>query len=120
MVEVVEGGEEGTFLDLGLLEVLLERLFVESFHGLILTRGVLPLALPSTRVVMRASLRLSLLGATSNEVIRVTVVEASIPRPTTPLVLAVVVEPGEPAVHKCQLLIPKALHMLLYNGQQRR
>jgi hypothetical protein len=64
MVEVAEGDEEGTLLDLGLLEVLLfECLLVQSSLGLVLAEGVLPLALAPTRVVFaRASLRLALLG----------------------------------------------------------
>ena len=46
MVEVAKGGEEGTLLDLNLLEVLLlERLLVGSALGLVLVRGVLMLAL---------------------------------------------------------------------------
>ena len=53
MVKVTQGGEEGTLLDLHLLEVLLlERLHVESSLGLVLARGVLPLALAPTRVVV--------------------------------------------------------------------
>jgi hypothetical protein len=79
------------------------------------------LALVPTRVVIsRASLLLSLLGATGDEVVEVTVVEASILRPATLPVLAVVVEPREPASHKCQLLIPKAFHLLLCDRKQRR
>jgi hypothetical protein len=53
MVGVADGGEEGTLLDLGLLEVLLlECLLVESSLGLVLTGGVLPLTLAPTRVVV--------------------------------------------------------------------
>jgi hypothetical protein len=58
MVEVAEGGEKGTLLDLCLLKVLLlERLLVESSLGLglVLAGGVL--ALMATRVmVARAKL----------------------------------------------------------------
>jgi hypothetical protein len=70
MVEVAEGGDEGTLLDLSLLEVfLLEHLLVESSLGLVLSRGVLPLALASTKVVVAwASLQLSLLGAIGDKV----------------------------------------------------
>jgi hypothetical protein len=101
MVEVVEGGEEGTLLDLGLLEVLLlESLLVESSLRLVLAEGVLPLALAPTRVVVtRASLLLALFGAISDKVVEVTIVEASILRPATPSVLAVVVEPREATDH---------------------
>jgi hypothetical protein len=46
MVKVVEGGEEGMLLDLGLLEVLLlERLLIKSSVGLVLARGILRLPL---------------------------------------------------------------------------
>jgi hypothetical protein len=60
VVEVTEGGEEGTLLDLVFLEVLLlERLLVESSLVLVLDGGVLPLALVPARVVVtRASLLL--------------------------------------------------------------
>jgi hypothetical protein len=62
MVEVAERGEEGTLLDLRLLQVLLlECLLVESSLGLVLVGGVLPLSLTPTRVVTRASLVLALL-----------------------------------------------------------
>jgi hypothetical protein len=79
MIEVAEGGEEDVLLDLGLLQVLLERLLVEYALGLVLTRGVLLLALAPTRVVvMRASLLLALHGATGNKVVGVATVIASI------------------------------------------
>jgi hypothetical protein len=42
-------------------------------------------------------------------VVRVHAVEASILRPDTPPVLAIIVEPREPAGHKRQLLIPEAV-----------
>jgi hypothetical protein len=46
VVKVVEGGEEGMLLDLGLLEVLrLERLLIKSSLGLVLARGVFRLPL---------------------------------------------------------------------------
>jgi hypothetical protein len=66
--------------DLGLLEVLLlERLLVESSLGIVLARGVLPLALALIRVVVaRDSLLLALLRATGDDVVGVTTVEASI------------------------------------------
>jgi hypothetical protein len=51
-------------------------------------------------VVTWASLLLAHLGATSDEVVRVATVEASILRPATSLVLVVVVEPREPTGHK--------------------
>ena len=57
---------------------------------------------------------------TSDEVVEVATVVASILRPATPPVLAVLVEPLEPASHKHPLLIPKALHLLLCDRQQRR
>jgi hypothetical protein len=115
MVEVAKGGKEGTLLDLCLLEVLLlERLLVESSLGIVLVKGVLLLALAPTRlVVARASLLLALFRTTGDKVVRIAAVEASVLRPTTPLVLVVVMEPCEPAGHKRQLLIPKTLHLLL-------
>jgi hypothetical protein len=122
VVKVAKGGEEGTLLQLGLLEVLLlECLLVEPPLGLVLVGGVLALSLASTRVVVAlSSLRLTILGETSDEVVRVTVVITSILVLATPHVLAVVVKPREPAGHKHQLLILKALHLLLYDGQQKR
>jgi hypothetical protein len=60
-----------------------------------------PYTLKRTRVVVTwASLLLAHLGATSDEVVRVATVEASILRPATSLVLVVVVEPREPTGHK--------------------
>jgi hypothetical protein len=102
VVEVAEGGKEGTLLNLGYLKVLLlECLLVESSHGLMLTEGVLPLALRPTRhVVMWASLLLSLLGATCDVVVGLAVVEASILRSNMSSVLAVIVEPRELTSHK--------------------
>jgi hypothetical protein len=122
VVEVVEGGEESTLTDLGLLEVLLiECLLVESSLGLVLAGGVLLLVLAQIRVIVeRANLKLALLGATSDKVVGVTVVETSILRPATPPVLVVVVEPREPTSHQRQLLIPEALHLLLCDRQKRR
>jgi hypothetical protein len=64
-------------------------------------------------------LRLSLLRETGDEVVEVIVVKAYILGPTTPLVLAVVVKLREPTSNKCQLLIPKRLHLLLYDRQRR-
>jgi hypothetical protein len=122
VVEVAEGGEECTLLDLGLLEVLLlERLLVESSLILVLAGGVLSLALAPTRVVvMRTSLLLALLGATGDKVVKVAIVVTSVPRPAMWQTHTFVVEPRESTSHKHQLLIPKALHLLLYDGQQRR
>jgi hypothetical protein len=99
---VAEGGEEGTLLDLCLLKVLLlECLLIEPSFGLVLARGVLPLALALTRVVVaRASLLLTLLGATGDEVFWVDTVVASILRPTASPAHMVVVEPREPTSHK--------------------
>jgi hypothetical protein len=110
------------FLDLCLLKVLLlQRLLIKPPHGLVLARGVLSLVLAPARVVVaRASLRLSLVEEIGDEVVGVTTVETSILQLAMSSVLAVVVEPHEPASHKHQLLIPEALHPLLYNGQQIR
>jgi hypothetical protein len=120
MVEVAEGGEEGTLLDIYLLKVLiLERLLVESSLGLVLAGGVLALA-PTRVMVARARLLFALLGAAGNEVVGIATIVAFVLGPTTPPTHTVVVEPREPAGHNCQLLIAKALHLLLYNRQQRR
>jgi hypothetical protein len=120
MVEVAEGGKEGTLLDRCLLKVLLlERLLVESSVGLVLARGVLALA-PTRVMVMRAGLRLAFLGVAGNEVVGIATGLASVLRPAMPPAHTVVVEPHEPVGHKCQLLIPKALHLLLCDKQQRR
>ena len=121
MVEVTEGGKEGVLLDLHLLAVLLlERLPVKASHRLVPAGGVLLLALVSTRMVAWASLLLALLGETSDKVVEVATVVASILQSATPPSHTVVVEPCEPTGHKCQLLIPKALHLLLCDGQQKR
>jgi hypothetical protein len=79
VIEVAEGGKEGTLLDLCLLEVLLlKRILVESSLGLGLAGVVLPLALASTRVVVaQASLLLALHGVADDEVVWVAAVEAS-------------------------------------------
>jgi hypothetical protein len=120
VVEVAEGGEEGTLLDLCLLKVLLlERLLVESSLGLVLVGGVLALV-PTRVMVVRARLRFALLGAAGNEVVGIATVVASVLGPATLPAHTVVVEPREPDGHKCQLLIPKDLHPLLCNRQQRR
>jgi hypothetical protein len=121
VVEVTQGGEEGALLDLCLLEILLlERLLVKPPTRLVLASGVLSLALAPTRVVVaRFSLLLALVGATSNEVIRVAAVVVFILGPTTSLVVAVVVKLRELASLKRQLLILEALHLLLCDGQKR-
>jgi hypothetical protein len=77
MIEVTQGGKEGTFLDLHLLEVLLlERLLVKPPLGHVLVKDVIPIALVPTKVmVTRANLLLSLLGAASDEVVGVAAVE---------------------------------------------
>jgi hypothetical protein len=120
MVEVAGGGEEGTLLDLCLLKVLLlERLLVKSSLGLVLAGGVLALA-PTRVMVEQAKLRFALPRAADNVVVRITTVVTSILGPATSSAHTVVVEPREPAGHKCQVLISKALHLLLCNRQQRR
>jgi hypothetical protein len=74
MVEVIEGGKEGTHLDLALLEILL----VKPPLGLVLAGGVVVLVLALTRVVVvLADLRLSLhLRVASDEVVRIAIVGA--------------------------------------------
>ena len=86
-----------------------------------LARGVLLLALHPTKVVVTwGTLFLAFFRETINEVVRVTIVVASFLGHTMSLIQAVVVEPCEPTSHKRQLLIPKALHLLLYDIQQIR
>jgi hypothetical protein len=112
VVEVAEGGEEGTLLVLCLLKVLfLECLLVKSSLGLVLAGRVLALA-PTRVMVAWARLRFALLGIARNEVVEIATVVASVLEPATPPTHTVVVEPLEPAGHKCQLL-PKALHLIL-------
>jgi hypothetical protein len=65
-----------------------------------LFRGVLLLSLALTRVVALANLLLALLGTYGDEVVRVTVIEASVLEPATPLIQEVVVEPRESTGHK--------------------
>jgi hypothetical protein len=66
----------------------------------VFARGVLPLALAPTIVVVALSnLLLALLRATGDEVVRVAVAEAFILRSTMLLVMAVVVKPHEPTGH---------------------
>ena len=65
-----------------------------------LARGVLPLALaPTIVVVARSNLLLALLRATGDEVVGVAVAEAFILRSTMLLVLVVVGKPHEPTGH---------------------
>jgi hypothetical protein len=99
--------------------LLLEHLLVESSLGLLLVGGVLALA-PTRVMPARARLRLAFLREASNEVVGIAIVVASVLRPAMPLAHTVVVEPSELAGHKCQLVIPKALHLLLCDRQQRR
>jgi hypothetical protein len=87
----------------------------------VLDGGVLLFALALTRVVvMRASLLLALLRATSDKVVGIATIVACILRPTMLPSHTIVVEPCEPTGHKRQVLIPKVLHLLLCDGQQRR
>jgi hypothetical protein len=72
-------------------------------------------------MVARAGLLLALhIRASDDEVVRVATIKASIHGPATQRIHAVVVEPRELASNKCQLLIPKALHLLLYDGEQNK
>ena len=81
MVKVAKGGKDGALFDLGLMEVLLlERLLVKPLLGHELVGGVLALSLVPTRmVVVLTGLSLALhLGAIGDEVVRVSIVEATI------------------------------------------
>jgi hypothetical protein len=97
VVEDAEGGEEGTLLGLGLLEVLLlQRLLVELFLRLVLG-GVLALVLALAGVILVGGV-LVLLGTVGDEVVRISIAVASfVWTTTTPAIQAVVVKPREPA-----------------------
>jgi hypothetical protein len=97
VVEVAEGGEEGTLLGLVLLEVLLlERLLVKSSIRLVLG-GVLALVLVLVGVILVGGV-LVLLGAVDDEMVGVSTAIASfLWTPTTSPVPAVVVKPRKPA-----------------------
>jgi hypothetical protein len=119
VVEVAEGGEEGMLLGLGLLEILLQRLLVESSLRLVLG-GVLALVLALAGVVLIGGV-LVLLGAVGDEVVRISTVVASLLRTTTtPAIQVVVVKPREPTDDQHQLVVPKGLQLLLCDRHQRR
>ena len=73
------------------------------------------LALVLTRVVVAlAILRLALhLGLVGDEVVRISTVKAAILGPTTLPIHVVIVESCESTSNKRQLLVPKALNLLL-------
>lgn len=86
-----------------------------------LARGVLTLSLVSTRVVV-VLVRLFLalhIGVVSNEVVRVTIVEATLFAPTMPLVHAVIMKLHKLSGNKHQLLTPKRFNLFLRNRHQR-
>jgi hypothetical protein len=87
MVEVAERGKEGMLLDFGLMEILLlETILVKPPLELVLTGGVLMLALaPTGVVVVLAGLHLAFhLAAVGDEVIRVSIIEPTILDHTMP------------------------------------
>ena len=87
VVEVTEGGKEGTLLGLVLLEVyLLERLLVESSLRLVLAGGVLVLVHALAGVILVEGV-LVLLGAVGNEVVGVSTAIAFFLWTTTTLVI---------------------------------
>jgi hypothetical protein len=102
VVEVAEGGEEGTLLGLDLLEVLLlEGLLVESSLWLMLTEGVLALVLALAGVILVGGV-LVLLRIVGDEVVEISTPIASILQIiTTPAIQAVVVKPRQPANDQC-------------------
>jgi hypothetical protein len=76
IVEVIEGGEEGTLLVLGLLKVLLlQCLLIESYLRLVLG-GVLALVLALVGVVLVEGV-LVLLKAVDDEVVGISIAVAS-------------------------------------------
>jgi hypothetical protein len=101
IVEVVEGGEEGALLGLGLLKVLLLHcLLIESSLRLVLG-GVLALVLALVGVVLVEGV-LVLLRAVGDEVVRIYTAVASFLWTTTILAIqAVVVKPRELADDQC-------------------
>lgn len=108
-------GEEGMFLDLRIMEVvLLEWLFMEPPPRLVLVGGVLLLSLTPTRVMVAlANLQHSFHLRVVGDEVRVFVVEAAILDHATLFVHAVDVELRKPIGNKCQLLITNALKLLL-------
>jgi hypothetical protein len=116
MLKVAKGGEEDVFLDFVLVEVLLlEHLLVKPPLGLMLIGGVLMLSLALTSVVVTlVDLQLALhIGVVGDKLVGVSIVEAAILGPAITLVHVVVVELCEASGNTCQLLIPKALNLLL-------
>lgn len=98
---------EATLLILGLMLVLV-------LAGVVLVVGVL------VRVIL-AGVMLVLLGAVGDVVVGVTTPKASfLWTTTTPVIQAVVVEPQESDDDKCQLIIPKRLHLLLCHSHKGR
>jgi hypothetical protein len=96
LLKIIKGVEEGMLMSLGLLEVLLECLLVESSFGFVLARGVLTFVLTLGSIMLAGGV-LVLLGAVGDKVVGVSIAEASILRTTTaPVVQAVVVKPREP------------------------
>jgi hypothetical protein len=82
--------------------------------------GVLALVLTLAGVVLVEGV-LVLLGAVGDEVVEISTAIASFLQTiTTPAIQAVVVKPRESADNQCQLVIPKTLHLLLYDRHQRR
>jgi hypothetical protein len=96
LLKIIKGVEEGMLMSLGLLEVLLECLLIESSFGFVLAGGVLTFVLTLGSIMLAGGV-LVLLGAVGDKVVGVSIAEASILRTTTaPVVQAVVVKPREP------------------------
>ena len=98
---VTKGGEEGTLLGLGVLDVLLlEHLLVKSSLGHVLVGGVLMLVLELVGVLLVREV-LVLLGAVGDKVVKVSTTKASILLTTTSAIQAVVVKLREPVDDQC-------------------
>jgi hypothetical protein len=93
IVEVTEGGEEGTLLGLGLLEVLLLQCLLVEFSLRLVLGGVVTLVLALAGVILVGGM-LVLLGIVGDEVVKISIIVASFLRTTTmPAIQAVVVKP---------------------------
>jgi hypothetical protein len=101
------------FLDFGLVEVLLLEHLLSNLY-LIIGR-VLTLSLALTNVVVAlVDVQLALhIGLVGNKLVGVSIVEAAILDRAMPPIHVVVVELHEATGNKWQLLIPKALNLLL-------
>jgi hypothetical protein len=108
IVEVTKGCEEGTHLELGLMDVLLLECHLgKPFLGLMLPGGVFALALEPIRVVdglisLLVTLHIRVVG---DEVDRVFIVEGVVFSTATSSIHAVIMEPCKLSIYKRHILI---------------